>query len=442
MSYATYDSYRDSGVAWLGDVPSHWEVKRLKFLGEIVLGLTYSPEDVTSDNNGILVLRSSNIQNNTMVFDDNVFVTKDIPKKMITTERDILICSRNGSRALIGKCAIIENDGLNQTFGAFMTVYRTPYRKFIYYVLSSELFKSQLGSFLTSTINQLTTQVLGNFDTPFPPLPEQTAIVAYLDSRLSQIDALIDKQQNLLEKLAEQRTATITQAVTKGLNPDVPMKDSGVAWLGEVPNHWGVSRLKNSISSARNGIWGDEAKYDENDMYCLRVADFNRLNLTISDENLTVRNISTKDYEGRKLSYCDLLLEKSGGGEKQPVGFVVLNTIQEKAVCSNFIAQLILAKDMFPSYWTYFHHVLYSARVNTRSIKQSTGIQNLDANLYFDELACYPPLSEQTAIANYLDEQTADIDRLSDTVRQTIDRLQEYRSTLITQVVTGKIKVV
>ena len=239
MSYATYDSYRDSGVAWLGDVPSHWEVKRLKFLGEIVLGLTYSPEDVTSDNNGILVLRSSNIQNNTMVFDDNVFVTKDIPKKMITTERDILICSRNGSRALIGKCAIIENDGLNQTFGAFMTVYRTPYRKFIYYVLSSELFKSQLGSFLTSTINQLTTQVLGNFDTPFPPLPEQTAIVAYLDSRLSQIDALIDKQQNLLEKLAEQRTATITQAVTKGLNPDVPMKDSGVAWLGEVPNHWG-----------------------------------------------------------------------------------------------------------------------------------------------------------------------------------------------------------
>ena len=219
-------------------------------------------------------------------------------------------------------------------------------------------------------------------------------------------------------------------------------RDSGVAWLGEVPSHWGVSRLKNSISSARNGIWGDEAKYDENDMYCLRVADFNRLNLTISDENLTVRNISTKDYEGRKLSYCDLLLEKSGGGEKQPVGFVVLNTIQEKAVCSNFIAQLILAKDMFPSYWAYFHHVLYSARVNTRSIKQSTGIQNLDANLYFDELACYPPLSEQTAIANYLDEQTAHIDRLSDTVRQTIDRLQEYRSTLITQVVTGKVRVI
>ena len=206
---------KESGVAWLGEVPSHWGVKRLKFLGEIVLGLTYSPEDISSQDNGILVLRSSNIQKNgKLVLDDNVFVSRNIPQKMITTIEDILICSRNGSRNLIGKCALIEKDGLNQTFGAFMTVYRTPYRKFIYYVLSSELFKSQLGSFLTSTINQLTTQVLGNFQVAFPPLAEQTAIADYLDKQTAHIDCLSQKVEQAIGRLKEYRTALITQAVT------------------------------------------------------------------------------------------------------------------------------------------------------------------------------------------------------------------------------------
>lgn len=436
-----YERYKDSGIPWLGEVPEHWDVKRLKFLGDIILGLTYSPENITNEDNGTLVLRSSNIQNGKLVFEDNVFVNSDIPQKMITTEQDILICSRNGSRSLIGKCALIEKYGLNQTFGAFMTVYRTPYRKFVYYALNSEIFKSQLGLFLTSTINQLTTQVLGNFNIAFPPRDEQTAIAHYLDTKLSEIDALIDKQQTLLEKLAEQRTAVITHAVTKGLDPSAPMKNSGVEWLGDVPAHWGVKRLKNSIDFSKNGIWGDEEKFDENDMYCLRVADFNRTNFTISETNLTIRNINPKDYESRKLKKGDLLLEKSGGGDKQPVGFVVLNTVAKKSVCSNFIAQLKLAENMNAQFWVYFHQFLYALRINVRSIKQSTGIQNLDETLYFNELACYPPFQEQTTIADYLNKETVKIDRLCETVNQTIGRLKEYRTALITQAVTGKIKV-
>lgn len=205
---------KNSGVDWLGEVPEHWEVKRLKFLGDIVLGLTYSPENITDEHNGALVLRSSNIQNGKLVFNDNIFVNSDIPKKTITTEQDILICSRNGSRSLIGKCALIEGKGLNQAFGAFMTVYRTPYRKFVYYTLNSEIFKSQLGLFLTSTINQLTTQVLGNFKIAFPPLAEQTAIVDYLDQITAEIDRLCDTVNQAINRLKEYRTALITQAVT------------------------------------------------------------------------------------------------------------------------------------------------------------------------------------------------------------------------------------
>lgn len=205
---------KNSGVEWLGDVPAHWDVKRLKFLGDIVLGLTYSPENITNEDNGTLVLRSSNIQNGKLVYEDNVFVNSDIPKRMVTTDKDILICSRNGSRSLIGKCALIEKDGLNQTFGAFMTVYRTPYRKFVYYSLNSEIFKSQLGLFLTSTINQLTTQVLGNFNIAFPPLEEQNSITDYLDQETAKIDRLCDTVNQTIGRLKEYRTALITQAVT------------------------------------------------------------------------------------------------------------------------------------------------------------------------------------------------------------------------------------
>ncbi|OOF78903.1 hypothetical protein BKG96_04240 [Rodentibacter caecimuris] len=208
-----FEQYKPSGVAWLGDVPEHWEVKRLKFLGEIVLGLTYSPDDISTDENDILVLRSSNVQNGKLAFNDNIFVNKDIPQKMITTEDDILICSRNGSRALIGKCALIEGQAIGQTFGAFMTVFRTPYKRFIYYFLNSDIFKSQLGNFLTSTINQLTTQVLGNLPICIPPLKEQITIATYLDERTAYIDRLIAKQQTLSEKLSEKRTALITEAV-------------------------------------------------------------------------------------------------------------------------------------------------------------------------------------------------------------------------------------
>lgn len=205
---------KKSGVEWLGDVPAHWDIKRLKFLGDIVLGLTYSPENITNEDKGTLVLRSSNIQNGKLVYEDNVFVNSDIPKRMVTTDKDILICSRNGSRSLIGKCALIEKDGLNQTFGAFMTVYRTPYRKFVYYSLNSEIFKSQIGLFLTSTINQLTTQVLGNFNIAFPPLEEQNSITDYLDQETAKIDRLCETVNQTIGRLKEYRTALITQAVT------------------------------------------------------------------------------------------------------------------------------------------------------------------------------------------------------------------------------------
>ena len=205
---------KESGVEWLGKVPNHWKTIRIKFLGDIVLGLTYSPEDVTTSERGTLVLRSSNVQKGMLALNDNVYVEKSIPKKMVTTDQDILICSRNGSRALIGKCALIEGEGVGQAFGAFMTVLRSPYRKYLYYVLSSGLFKYQIGSFLTSTINQLTTYALGNFEIAFPLEEEQKKITDYLDQELAEIEKVEDNVGKTLRALQEYRSTLITKVVT------------------------------------------------------------------------------------------------------------------------------------------------------------------------------------------------------------------------------------
>jgi type I restriction enzyme S subunit len=204
---------KDSGVEWIGKVPHEWEVKKLKYIGEAIIGLTYSPNDVT-DESGILVLRSSNVKDNQIVFGDNVYVNTQIKDKLITKEGDILICSRNGSRALIGKNAYIAKGNEGHSFGAFMIVFRSRYNKYLSYVFNSTLFKNQSGSFLTSTVNQLTINNLYSFLIPMPTAEEQILICSYLDVKTSEIDTLKGDIKLQIEKLKEYRQSLISEVVT------------------------------------------------------------------------------------------------------------------------------------------------------------------------------------------------------------------------------------
>jgi len=204
---------KPSGISWLGDIPEHWGVKKLKYLGDAIIGLTYSPENVVDDK-GTLVLRSSNVQNGRITYDDNVFVNSDIPNYLRTCEGDILICSRNGSRDLIGKNAIIKKSDANHSFGAFMTVYRSSYWRYIFYIFNSTLFSFLSGSFFTSTVNQLTTGNLNNMVIPFPTRTEQQAIAAYLDKATAKLDALAAKAEEGIALLKERRAALISEVVT------------------------------------------------------------------------------------------------------------------------------------------------------------------------------------------------------------------------------------
>jgi len=203
-----------SGVAWIGEIPAHWEVKRLKHIGNAIIGLTYSPNDLCDSNQGTLVLRSSNLQNNGIEYNDNVFVKTKIPEKLKLILDDIVICSRNGSRELIGKCGIVKNEDLGNTFGAFTTVFRSNINKFLFQILSSGIFKSYSGMFLTSTINQLTISNLNSFEVPIPPIQEQEAIVAYLDEVTGKIDQAITQKQVQITKLKEYKQSLINDVVT------------------------------------------------------------------------------------------------------------------------------------------------------------------------------------------------------------------------------------
>jgi len=213
-------------------------------------------------------------------------------------------------------------------------------------------------------------------------------------------------------------------------------KDSGVEWLGEIPEGWELKRLKWSTTSVKNGVWGDEANGDDHDLACIRVADFDRRNQSVDESNLTFRNIAPSDLQGRLLEKGDLLIEKSGGGENWPVGYVVQFNHSFPAVTSNFIARVSLSTYANSSFFKYFHLSLYSARVTTRSINQTSGIQNLDSTSYFNNLAVFPPLFTQKAIATFLDARTARIDSLVQDYEELVSLLKEKRQALVSHAVT------
>ncbi len=201
---------KDSGVEWIGMVPEHWEVKRIKYTGSFGNGLTYSPKDVCDD--GVLVIRSSNIQGGMLTLSDNVFV-KVAPKELMVEKGDIIICSRNGSAALVGKSCYINND-INATFGAFMMRYKPSINsKYGSYLIQTTI-GNYKGLFTTTTINQLTKDMLSQMFVPVSPIDEQVAIVEYLDCRCAEIDKQIEAVTKQIDLLREYKQSLITEVVT------------------------------------------------------------------------------------------------------------------------------------------------------------------------------------------------------------------------------------
>ena len=421
-----YKTYKDSGVKWLGEIPEHWEVKRLKFLGDSIGGVTYSPKDIVeNEEEGTLVLRSSNIQKGELYLEDNVYINTEIQEKKTLRNGDILICSRNGSRHLIGKNICIDERTEGETFGAFMMIFRSANWRFLYQFFKSPIFKSQSGLFLTATINQLTSGTLNNFYIAIPKsLEEQTQITNYLNLKTEQLDSLIAKKEQLISLLQEERTAMINQAVTKGLNPNAPMKDSGIEWLGEIPAHWVVKKLKYACSLISE-------KTKEKPDYVLALENIQSWSNEIignpfenkmeGDSNL----FQTNDILFNKLRpYLAKVVKATRNG-----GCVgeLLVLRPENELSPDFLYQRLSSEMII----TIVDGSTYGTKMPRASWDKF--ISNIEIGI--------PPLEEQIQIASYIGSKLNDIKSIILKYKSEIDLLKEYKTALISEVVTGKIDV-
>ena len=198
--------YKRSDV---GVIPDDWDAKPLGEIGDSLIGLTYRPSEVRKY--GTLVLRSSNVQNGTLCFDDNVFVETDIPERIMVRPGDILVCVRNGSRDLIGKSALIDERAIGMTFGAFMAVFRSEHGKLLHHVFQSGIFKKQINEHLGATINQITNKSLNSFKVPLPPTDEERTEIA---NALSDVDALLATLDQVIAKKRDLKQAAMQQLLT------------------------------------------------------------------------------------------------------------------------------------------------------------------------------------------------------------------------------------
>ena len=429
QGFSPYPKYKPSGVEWLGEVPEHWDIRRLRHVCRLAYGDSLASRD--RDGGGSVLVYGSNGK-----------------------------VGIHSSANVYGPCLIIGRKG---SYGkvsyshlpifAIDTTYYIDRRhtdadiRWLYYTLTA----MQLDSISKdSAIPGLNRQDTYARFCLYPPLYEQCTIAAHLDRETAKIDALIARNEILIEHLKEQRAALISRTVTRGLPPDESrkagidphpkLKPSGVEWLGDVPEHWEVRPIKDATHRPIGGTWGDEASEGDS-IVCVRVADFNRDTRIVSENASTLRAVGRNSRQRRLLRPGDLLIEKSGGGKCQPVGVVVIFESGVEAVCSNFIARLSVKKAHIPRYWLYGHMVLYDRALNVPAIKQTTGIQNLDLQWYLATLFCFPPVREQESIATYLDSETAKIDRATNLARQESSLLREYRTSLISDVVTGKVDI-
>ena len=433
-----YETYKDSGIQWVGEIPSHWEIVKLRYTGTFENGLTYSTGDIVEDD-GILVLRSSNIQNEHITFDDCVYVNS-VPKELMVSKGDIIICSRNGSAALIGKCAIIEDD-VKASFGAFMMRYRANINnKFAFYLFLSAV-ANYRGLFSTSTINQLTMSIINQMQVALPSDTEQKNIAAYLDRKVSQIDATIAEKEQMLEDIKAYRSAIISEAVTKGLDKNVEMKDSGIEWIGIIPKTWKIVRIKHILDyktdSLRVGpfgssLSGNDFKTEGYWVYNQRVVldnNFNSNDTFVSQEKY-------KELSSFKVFAGDILLTTRGTIGKVAI---VPNTFHEGVLHPCLIRfrvdDSIVNKDFLTYYFNDTNLILDQVKYNSNS----TTIDVIYSYTLKELIVSLPPLDVQNDIVAHLNYRVQKIDEMLKEASQSVENLKSYKSTLITEAVTGKI---
>lgn len=412
-----YDKYKDSGIAWIGEIPEHWEIVCLKRLSKISTG-NQDTQDSTPDGKYPFFVRSPKVEKS----------------NRYTFEGPSILMAGDGVGA--GKIFHLADN----KFACHQRVYCINQlskinRIFLFYYLSSLFYNIIDSANSKSTVDSVRLPMLAEFPICIPLDIEQQTIAAYLDQKCGEIDELITLQEKMITKLQSYKQSVITEAVTKGLDKNVPLKDSGIEWIGKIPEHWEVVDLRHLCKKITDGSHFSPQITDEGGFY---ITVSNVFDDKIHFEN--AHKISIKDFNTLITNGCQppigsVLLTKDGTVGRTAVvtdnNFVVLSSLAILSLKSNILAE-------------YVKYVLDSETLQEQMklLMAGSALRRITLNKIYTLKMIYAPSSfEQQAIADYLDQRCSEIDELISIKQQKIEKLKEYKKSLIFECVTGKRKV-
>lgn len=431
-----YETYKPSGVEWLGEIPEHWEEKRVKDLtSKIGSGVTPTGGAEVYSDNGIPFFRSQNIYNNKLSVDDIVYISEEIDKSMSNSRirpNDILL---NITGASIGRCYYVPNNFKRGNVNQHVCIIRPIQNKITTNFLHFELI-SQYGQVLIEISQNganregLNFQQIKNFVFAIPPHTEQTNIANYLDTKTTAIDRKIELLSAKADKYKALRRSLINETVCRGLNPKVRQKDSGIEWIGMIPEHWEVKRVKDVFKyTTGNTPDSKNESYYEGDNTWICIGDISEDKFVI-DSKIKISNKAINDLNMVKTPNGSLLYSfKLSIGK---MAFVKKDVYTNEAILSIFPNKNISLN---------FIYYMLSYFLELAATENIYGAKMLNQKLIANAFLVMPKLNEQIQIANYLENKITQIDTILNNIGEQINKLTQLRKTLINDVVTGKIKV-
>ena len=445
--YQRYAEYKDSGVEWLGEIPQKWSVWKLNHFAPIVTcGVAATPE---YQDEGIPFLSAQNVKKKKIDLSKGYkFISTEKHEELTRNrkpEKGDILLSRVGT---IGEGCIVDVDF---EFSIFVSlthlrlIQKVCVNEFFIYLTESSYIKALHGAvtLVGGGVGNLNVNDLREYKLPIPSVSEQSQIVNFLDHETAKIDSLIEKQQKLIELLKEKRQAVISHAVTKGLNPDVPMKDSGVEWLGQVPEHWVVSKLKNIIQSLESGcsVNAADVPAQAHELGVLKTSCVYTRSFRI-EENKTV---VPEDVHRVKCKVRKGAIIISRMNTPELVGASALVKVEvDNIYLPDRLWQTIFFKnvEIDAEYLSHFFTVQgFRDQIALGAEGASSSMQNIAKEDYLNINCLVPPIVEQVQIRDFIAEKLMKLDSLNIKAQEAIERLNERRTALISAAVTGKIDV-
>lgn len=410
-----YDKYKDSGIAWIGEIPEHWEKICLKRLSNINTG-NQDTQDSVSDGKYPFFVRSPKVERS----------------NKYTFEGASILMAGDGVGA--GKVFHLADD----KFACHQRVYcinqfKRVNRIYLFYYLSSLFYHVIESANSKSTVDSVRLPMLEEFPVFIPIGLEQQSIATYLDKKCGEIDELITLQEKMITKLQSYKQSVITEAVTKGLDKNVPLKDSGIEWIGEIPEHWNICKLKNIFLLSTGTTPKDFDKISEGDNLINWYTPSDILD-SCNDLFSSQRKLSEKVIYDNKIPLFPIgtLLYVGIGASAGKVGYANENGYSNQQITG------LLPLECYSRFYFYYLSALKD-KIRDNAFFTTLPIIN---NAYLgQELIPYPPIYEQQSIADYLDQKCSEIDELISIKQQKIVKLKDYKKSLIFECVTGKRKV-